>query len=106
MNHTEQAQPWPQPQHMDIQDIDFANFLDIGDIGDIGNIDVSDFPSLDGPDGRVLGPNGPLHDFGTESFELPTQLDVQNFNHNQQWAQHQVPQNMYRAPNVVPPTPN
>ncbi|KAH0342228.1 hypothetical protein KCU83_g9352, partial [Aureobasidium melanogenum] len=109
MNHTEQAQPWPQPQHMeiqDMQDIDFANFLDIGDIGDIGNIDVSDFPSLDGPDGRVLGPNGPLHDFGTESFELPTQLDVQNFNQNQQWAQHQVPQNMYRAPNVVPPTPN
>ncbi|KAK6001426.1 hypothetical protein QM012_002757 [Aureobasidium pullulans] len=90
----------------DMQDIDFTNFLDIGDIGDIGNIDVSDFPSLDGPDGRVLPSNGPLHDFDTESFELPTALDVQNFNQNQQWQQHQVPQNMYRAPNVVPPTPN
>lgn len=45
MNHTEQAQPWPQPDHhMDMQDIDFSNFLDIGDIGDIGNLDVSDFP--------------------------------------------------------------
>lgn len=110
MNHTEQAQPWPQPQHLDIQDmqdIDFTNFLDIGDIGDITNIDVSDFPSIDGPDAQVVQSNGPLHDFGTESFELPTALDVQNFDQNQQWTQQQIPQqNMYRAPNVVPPTPN
>jgi hypothetical protein len=104
MNHTEQAQSWQQPNHMDLQDmqdIDFASFIDIGDIGDITNIDVGDFPSLDGPDG-----NGPLHDFGTESFDLPTQLDVHNFAQNQSWGQHQVPQDIYRAPNIVPPTPN
>jgi hypothetical protein len=104
MNHTEQAQSWQQPNHMDLQDmqdIDFASFIDIGDIGDIGNLDVGDFPSLDGPDA-----NGPLHDFGTESFELPTALDVQTFAQNQQWGPQQVPQDIYRAPNVVPPTPN
>jgi hypothetical protein len=104
MNHTEQAQSWQQPTHMDsqdMQDIDFASFIDIGDIGDITNIDVGDFPSLDGPDG-----NGPLHDFGTESFDLPTQLDVHNFAQTQQWGQQQLPQDIYRAPNIVPPTPN
>lgn len=109
MNHTEQAQPWQQPNHMDLQDmqdIDFASFIDIGDIGDIGNLDVGDFPSLDGPDAQGLASAGPLHDFGTESFELPTELDVQNFAQNQQWGQHQVPQDVYRAPNIVPPTPN
>ncbi|CAD0094097.1 unnamed protein product [Aureobasidium vineae] len=90
----------------DMQDIDFANFLDIGDIGDIGDLDVADFSSLDGPDARVLGSNGPLHDFGTDAFGLPTQLDVQNFAQNPQWGQQQVPQNTYRAPNIVPPTPN
>ncbi|THY51652.1 hypothetical protein D6C97_06620 [Aureobasidium pullulans] len=107
MNHTEQAQPWPQPDHhMDMQDIDFSNFLDIGDIGDIGNLDVSDFPALDGPDSQVMASTGSLHDFGAEAFEMPTTLDVQNFGQVQQWGHQQVPQNMYRPPNIVPPTPN
>ncbi|KAI4720446.1 hypothetical protein E4T48_03340 [Aureobasidium sp. EXF-10727] len=90
----------------DMQDIDFANFLDIADMGDIGNLDVADFSPLDGPDAQVLGSNGPLHDFGAEGFGLATQLDVQNLAHNQQWTQQQLPQNTYRAPNIVPPTPN
>ncbi|KEQ76675.1 hypothetical protein M436DRAFT_39145 [Aureobasidium namibiae CBS 147.97] len=89
-----------------MQDIDFASFIDIGDIGDIGNLDVADFPSLDGPDAQGLASTGPLHDFGTESFGLPTALDVQTFAQNQQWPQQQVPQDIYRAPNIVPPTPN
>ncbi|CAD0112489.1 unnamed protein product [Aureobasidium uvarum] len=90
----------------DMQDIDFANFLDIGDIGDIGDLGVADFSSLDGPDARVLGSNGSLHDFGTDAFGLPTQLDVQTFAQNPQWGQQQVQQSTYRAPNIVPPTPN
>ena len=89
-----------------MQDIDFASFIDIGDIGDIGNLDVGDFSPFDEPDAQVLVPNGPLHDFGTESFELHTGLDVQNFAQNQQWGQQQLPQDIYRAPNIVPPTPN
>jgi hypothetical protein len=107
MIHTEQSQPWLQPHHhMNMQDIDFTNFFDIGDIGDIGILDVSDFPSLDRPDGRVLEANGPLYNFGTEFVELLTELNVQNFGHNQLWRQQQVPQNIYRPPDIVPPTPN
>lgn len=68
-----------------MQDIDFSNFLDIGDI------DLTDFPTLDNPDGAQhgqLSANPPFsaemqriqqgvsaHDFGSNAFGLGLAMD-------------------------------